>query len=273
MEGTLYLVSTPIGNLEDITIRALRVLREVALIAAEDTRRTRILLQRYEIDTPLISYHDHSGASRQEEILEALRNGDVALVSDAGTPGLSDPGYSLVRAALEAGFAVEAIPGPTALVTALVLSGLPTDRFLFLGYLPRQKRARRDLLEAVGGLPYTLVCFEAPHRLPETLADMEEVLGDRPIAIARELTKVHQEVRRERLGQAREHLAQVRPRGEFTLVVAGAEGRPASRAQVEARLEELRRQGIRGSTAARIVAQESGWPRRQVYEVWLELEG
>jgi 16S rRNA (cytidine1402-2'-O)-methyltransferase len=268
--GTLYLVSTPIGNLEDITLRALRTLGEVSLIAAEDTRHTRILLAHHEIDTQLISYHDHSDRERRERILQALEKGDVALVTDAGTPGLADPGYGLVREVLERGQPVEAIPGPTAAITALVLSGLPPYPFLFLGYPPRQARERYELLEAIAGLPYTLVFFEAPHRLKETLADFLEVLGNRPAAIARELTKLHQEVRRETITQALTHYQEVEPRGEFTLVIAGGKEGPASKAQVRARLEELREQDIRGSEAARIVAHETGWPRRQVYDLWIE---
>lgn len=268
--GILYLVSTPIGNLGDITLRALRLLGEVDLIAAEDTRHTRKLLAHYDIDTPLTSYHDHSGPTGREKILQALQTGDVALVSDAGTPGLSDPGYKLIVEALAREVPIEAIPGPTALITALVLSGLPTDRFLFLGYLPRQSRDRSDLLVSVVGLPYTLACFASPHRLQETLADLLSVLGDRTVAIARELTKMHQEVRREQLSQALAHFQTTPPRGEFTLIVAGAEGRPASDAEVRARLKELHAEGCRASEAARIVARQTGWPRQQVYRLWLE---
>ncbi|MBN1484143.1 MAG: 16S rRNA (cytidine(1402)-2'-O)-methyltransferase [Chloroflexia bacterium] len=272
MGGTLYLVSTPIGNLEDISLRALRVLRQVELVVAEDTRHTGRLLSHYDIHTPLRSYHDHSGAARREEIIEFLQQHDVALVSDAGTPGLADPGYRLVSQALERGLALEAVPGPSAAIAALVLSGLPTDRFIFLGYLPRQQGKRRRLLQSVAGLTYTLICFETPHRLQQSLADLQEVLGDRRSAIARELTKLHQEVRRERLSQARAHFEQQDPRGEFTLVIAGAAEGPASEAMVRSRLRELHEEGCRASEAARIVAGETGWPRRQVYELWLETE-
>ena len=221
--GTLYLVATPIGNLEDITLRALHVLRQAVLIAAEDTRQTQKLLQRYEISTPMISYHEHNKleSGRVREILAALSMGDVALVSDAGMPGLNDPGYELVGAALEAGQPVSAIPGASAPVTALVVSGLPTDAFLYLGYLPRRPVERRRRLAEVSDLSYTLIFLETPHRLVEALEDLEGALGNRPIAIARELTKIHEEVFRGSIQQAREHFKANEPRGEFTLVVSG----------------------------------------------------
>ena len=173
--GTLYLVATPIGNLEDITARALRVLREAALIAAEDTRHTRRLLTHFDIHTPVTSYFEHNKLQKLEAVVEALAQGDVALVSDAGTPALSDPGYELVRAALAAGFPVTAIPGPSALLTALVASGLPTDAFLYLGFLPRKEAERRRMLESVASEPRTLVAYEAPHRLLDTLAEVRAV--------------------------------------------------------------------------------------------------
>lgn len=271
--GTLYVVGTPIGNLEDITLRALRVLRECALIAAEDTRRTRILLEHYGIRTPMLSYFEHNELQRIPQILEALDRGDVALVSEAGMPGLSDPGYALIRAALERGIPVVPIPGPSAPVTALVVSGLPTDRFLFLGFLPRKPGERRRLLAQVAPLPWTLVAFEAPHRLRESLRDILEILGDRPMAAARELTKLHEEVRRGTVREILEHFTQVEPRGEFTLVIGGAPEEEArwTEEEVRRRLHELLAAGQTPAQAAREVARLSGWPRSAVYRVALRL--
>jgi 16S rRNA (cytidine1402-2'-O)-methyltransferase len=220
--GTLYVVGTPIGNLEDVTLRALRVLREVGLIAAEDTRTTRKLLSHYDIHTPLTSYHDFSGPGKTRQLLARLAETDVALVSEAGMPGLSDPGYPLIRAALAAGVAVTTVPGPTALVSALVLSGLPTHTCHYLGFLPRKSGARRKLLGRVAQEPDTLVMYESPHRLLAALGDIELVLGERPVAVARELTKRFEEVVRGPVGEVRQHFAQVAPRGEFTVVVGGA---------------------------------------------------
>ncbi len=205
--GTLFLVATPIGNLEDISARALRTLREATLIAAEDTRLTRRLLSHYEIHTPLISYFEHNKLSRLAQILEHLGSGDVALVSDAGTPALNDPGYELVKAALQAGYPVSPIPGPAAPVAALVSSGLPTDAFLYLGYLPRKRSDRLAALHKVADLPYTLIYLEAPHRLPEALDDMQSVLGDRQAAVARELTKLHEEIWHGSSGSSQETLS------------------------------------------------------------------
>ncbi|NJN66561.1 MAG: 16S rRNA (cytidine(1402)-2'-O)-methyltransferase [Chloroflexaceae bacterium] len=211
--GTLYLVATPIGNLEDITLRALRVLREVSLIAAEDTRHTRRLLAHYDIRTPCCSYHEHNKLSRLGEVLAVLAEGDVALVSDAGTPALSDPGVELVHACIAAGWPVSPLPGPGAPIAALVASGLPTDRFLFVGFLPRRGSDRRDLLARLGRLPVTLVCFEAPHRLRASLADMLAVLGDRRVVVAREMTKLHEEFVRATLSESQEHFQKHPPRG------------------------------------------------------------
>ncbi len=221
--GTLYLVATPIGNLEDITERALRVLREASLVAAEDTRHTRKLFAHYGLKVPMLSYHEHNKAARMDAILEALESGDVALVSDAGTPGLSDPGHDLVRAAWGAGHRVSPIPGASAPVAALVAAGMPTDQFLYLGYLPRRAEERRRLLSERSRDPWTLVAFEVPHRLRDTLSDLEDILGsDRPAAICRELTKVHEEILRGSIGELRVSAEQEEPRGEYTLVVAGA---------------------------------------------------
>jgi 16S rRNA (cytidine1402-2'-O)-methyltransferase len=270
--STLFLVATPIGNLDDITARALKILKQVNLIAAEDTRQTRKLLQHYQIDTPLISYHEHNKLSRMDSVLEALSRADVALVSDAGTPALNDPGYELVKAALDAGYCVSPIPGPSAPLAALVASGLPTDAFVFLGYLPRKRSDRRRLLAQVAGLPYTLIFLEAPHRLQAALQDAQDELGDRSLAVARELTKLHEEIFRGRISQARFHFTDQPPRGEFTLVVAGkileAQRWPEKqlRAVLQARLE----QGDPPSQIAAETARESGWPRREVYRFLME---
>jgi 16S rRNA (cytidine1402-2'-O)-methyltransferase len=270
---TLYLVGTPIGNLEDMTPRAIRTLREVRLIAAEDTRTTGRLLHHFQIDTPLKSYHDYSTPERLAELLQTLAAGDVALVSDAGMPGLSDPGFELVRAAIGAGVKVVPIPGPSAVISALVASGLPTDRFLFLGFLPRQQKARRDALLEVATLPFTLVLFEAPHRLLATLADLERVLGDRPVTVGRELTKLFEEIWRGKLSEAATHFGAARIRGELTLVVAGAEaaaGRWPEQA-VRVALTEALAAGKSRKAAAAELAPRSGWRKRELYELSLRV--
>lgn len=266
--GTLYLVATPIGNLADITQRALEVLGKAALIAAEDTRQTRKLLDHYAIHTPAVSYHEHNKLGRIDRILAALAGGDVALVSDAGTPGLNDPGYELVRAALAAGYPVSPIPGPSAPVAALVASGLPTDAFLYLGYLPRKSSERQRLLASLAALPYTLIFLEAPHRLLESLADLQAGLGERPIAVCRELTKLHEEIVRGTLAQAIQHFEAQAPRGEFTLVVGG-QAQPAAwdESRVRAALQAQLAAGRPPSQAASQVAALSGWKKRQVYEL------
>ncbi|MDD2695596.1 MAG: 16S rRNA (cytidine(1402)-2'-O)-methyltransferase [Anaerolineales bacterium] len=267
--GALYLVATPIGNLEDISQRALRVLGEARLIACEDTRQTRKLLARYAIATHLVSYHEHNKLARLEAILAELEQGDVALVSDAGTPGLNDPGYELVRAALQRGYQVSPIPGACAPIAALVVSGLPTDAFLYLGYLPRKSSERRQRLEEVASLAHTLVLLEAPHRLLATLEDLLAVLGNRQTAIARELTKAHEEIFRGELLEAQAHFLAQPPRGEFTLVIAGDTAAPEAwnREQVEQRASELLAGGAPPATVASQVASQSGWPRREVYRL------
>ena len=271
--GTLYLVATPIGNLEDITARALRVLREARLIAAEDTRHTRQLLARFDLHTPLASYFEHNKLSRLDEILAALALGDVALVSDAGTPALSDPGYELVRAALDAGHRVTPIPGASALLAALVASGLPTDTFIYLGFLPRKDSDRKRLLASVSREPRTLVFFETPHRLLASLAALEAALGDRPLAVARELTKLHEEIFRGRVSEARAHFGRKEVRGEITLVVGGASAGAEvawDEARVRAELEKLLAGGMKKKDAARLGAELSGWPVRDVYKMAAE---
>jgi 16S rRNA (cytidine1402-2'-O)-methyltransferase len=215
----LYVIATPIGNLEDISLRALRLLREVKLIAAEDTRTTRRLLNVYNIKTPLTSYHEHSKRAKLDYLLDYLDKEDLALVSEAGMPGLSDPGYELIIAAIERGISVVPIPGASAVITALVVSGLPTDQFLYVGFLPRRKGQRQRLLSSIVDERRTIVAFETPHRLSEALRDIEEILGNRRLSVCRELTKVHEEIFRGRVSQAREHF--VEPRGEFSLVIEG----------------------------------------------------
>ena len=266
--STLHLVATPIGNLEDISARALRVLRQVGLIAAEDTRHTAHLLQHYGILTPCLSYHEHNKLVRLERILAALETGDVALVSDAGTPALNDPGYELVRAALAAGHAVSPVPGACAPVAALVASGLPTDTFLYLGYLPRRPVERQRLLQNVAGLPYTLIFLETPHRLLDGLADLAAVLGDRQVAVGRELTKLHEEIFRGSLSQASAHFTAQPPRGEFTLVVAGhtAQAVRWSEEDLRAALLQTHSQAEKPAALARRLAAESGWSKSEVYE-------
>lgn len=270
--GTLYLVATPIGNLEDITLRALRILQSVSLIAAEDTRVTRKLLAHYDIHTPLVSYHAHNERARLETIFERLEAGDVALVSDAGTPGLSDPGELLVREALARGVCVVPVPGPSALTTALTASGLPVDGFTFLGFLPAKEAARKAALQAVAEAPQTLVFYEAPHRLLKALSDILAVLGDRDIAIARELTKLHEEIWRGPVSEAIAHYEANPPRGEITLIVAGAEPVQWEEAAVRAAFAQKLADGLSRSDAARAVAAESGWPRRDIYALELNIQ-
>lgn len=273
--STLYLVATPIGNLEDISTRAIRILSEVALIAAEDTRQTAKLLKRYNIQTPCISYHEHNKLVRLERVLAALEQGDVALVSDAGTPALNDPGYELVRAVVAAGYPVSPIPGACAPIAALVASGLPTDAFLYLGYLPRKQAERARWLAGVARQPYTLIFLETPQRLLESLPDLEEALGNRQVAVARELTKLHEEIFRGSLGEARAHFAHNPPRGELTLVVAGYQEQAErwTEETLHAEIEANLRLGRKASPLAVELAKASRWPRREVYRQILEIQG
>lgn len=272
--STLFLVATPIGNLEDITLRALRILGEVPLIAAEDTRTIRKLLTHYRIRRPrLLSYTERNRRARTPAILGALDQGDVALVSEAGMPGISDPGVHLVEAAVAAGHRVAPVPGPSAVTAALAASGLSTRQFHYLGFLPRQASRRRRLLREVATLPDTLVAFEAPHRLRATLGDLQELLGDRQVAVCRELTKLHEEVFRDTLSAALTHFRQ--PRGEFTLIIAGAEDVKPKRQDdsVDDELRELKALGQRARDAVREVALRSGLSHREVYRRWLALAG
>ena len=274
--GTLYVVGTPIGNLEDLTPRAARILAGVDLIAAEDTRVTRRLLNHLGVRVPLISYNEHNKLQWLPALLEALSSGDVALATDAGMPGVSDPGSELVAQAAAAGFPVAAVPGVSAVTTALAVSGLPGDDFLFLGFLPRRRRDRLARLKNFVQAPHTLVIFEAPHRLMASLADLLEELGDRDISVCRELTKLHEEVFRGTVSQAIEHFSA--PRGEFVLVIKASQEPPASTGPTASdlikagqELERLRKSGAAAREAVAQVSGDLGMPRNTVYRLWVGL--
>ena len=267
--GTLYLVATPIGNLEDISARALRILNQVGIIAAEDTRRTGKLLKHFSISTKLTSYHEHNKKSKNNTILEALSESDVALVSDAGTPVLNDPGFKLVRAVLDAGYEVSPIPGPSAPLSALVASGLPCDSYLYLGYIPRKENDRQRLLEEVCDVNHTLIFLETPRRILSSLNGLLAVMGDRKIAVARELTKMHEEIYRGTISGAVKHFSTKTPRGEFTIVLAGNDTPPRiwSAGEVEAELLNRIGKDEPAAAIAKQVAGVSGWSRRDVYDM------
>jgi len=272
--GTLYIVGTPIGNLEDMTFRAVRILQAVDAIAAEDTRHTGKLLHHFQITTPQISYHEHNRITRTGELVERLQQGQaIALVSDAGMPGISDPGYELVKACVEAGLTVVPIPGCSAVVAALIASGLPSDRFVFEGFLPAKPKDRRAHLERLTSESRTLVFYEAPHRLRQTLQDLGVLGGDREIVLAREITKLHEEFWRGTIAEAIDHYRDREPMGEFTLVLAGAELNPLllSDDALKAELQTLINQGISRSEASRQLAQQTALPRRQIYQLALSL--
>jgi len=268
---TLYVVATPIGNLDDISLRALRTLREVKLIAAEDTRKTKRLLITYDIKTPVTSYHEHNKWTKLGYILNRLEGEDVALVSNAGMPGISDPGYELIVAANQRGISVVPIPGPSVVITALVISGLPTDRFSYIGFLPRKVGARRRLLESIADEQGTIVALESPHRLLAALNDILLVLGDRRVAVCRELTKIYEEVFRGTISQAIEHFTE--PRGEFTLVIEGKKERdkPQLTEDIERQLHHMRLSGVAAKEAIAKVAGETGLPKKELYRAWLRL--
>jgi 16S rRNA (cytidine1402-2'-O)-methyltransferase len=267
----LYVVATPIGNLEDISLRALRTLREVKLIAAEDTRKTKRLLAKYDITTPTTSFHEHTRAPKIKRILEQLEEGNIALVSEAGMPGISDPGYELVTAVIERGYPVVPIPGPSVVTAALSVSGLPTDSFKCLGFLPSRAGARRHLLKEIADEPSTLVIFEAPHRLSASLVDMLAVLGDRRIMVCRELTKLHEEVFRGTISQAKEYFTT--PRGEFTLVIEGKRDRekPRITGDIKQRLKQMHLSGTPAREAIATIAGETKLSKRELYRAWLRL--
>ena len=268
---SLYLVATPIGNLEDITVRALRVLGEVGLIACEDTRVTRKLLARYEIRTPVTSYHEHNKRTKLPSLLSTLSDKDVALVSDAGTPAINDPGYELVRAAAKAGFRVVPIPGASALTSAVAVCGLPVGQFVYLGFLPRRPTERRRLLDSLAAERRALVAFETPHRLRAALGDVLSALGDRRVAVCRELTKLHEEVFRGVVSEALDYFDQ--PRGEFTLVIEGrAEETSADEPDVARELlARLREDGFGAKESVAQAAEHSELSRRELYRLWLDV--
>jgi 16S rRNA (cytidine1402-2'-O)-methyltransferase len=266
--GTLYVVATPIGNLEDITFRAVRILRQADLIACEDTRQTRKLLEHYGIHKPLVSYHDHNERPRAEELIGELEAGrNVALVSDAGTPLIADPGFRLVAQARARGIAVSPIPGASAILTALSASGLPTDSFLFCGFLPPKAGQRRKALEASAGSECTLVFFETPHRIVEALEDIAQVLGDRPVVIARELTKIHEEFLHGTAAEVRAALAQ-RPvvKGEIVLMIGKGAQAAHDERPIEEAVAELIARGTPRMEALKVVARQRGISKREVYK-------
>jgi 16S rRNA (cytidine1402-2'-O)-methyltransferase len=267
--GVFYVVATPIGNLEDFTYRAVRILREANWIACEDTRTTKKLLDHYAIQTRTLSYHEHNEAARTEDLIAHLLNGETgALVSDAGTPLLSDPGYRIVRAAVEAGIRVEALPGPSALLAGLVVSGLPTDQFHFAGFLPPKQGQRTRLIEALGDEPATLIFYEAPHRILETLDDIAAVLGARQVVVARELTKLHEEVLRGTATEIRATLGtRDSIRGEFVVLIAKGTEPLMDETPVEEAVESLARAGVARMDAIKTIARQRGLSKREVYKL------
>ena len=269
--GTLYLVATPIGNLEDMSPRAIRVLREASLIAAEDTRHTGKLLKHFGIETPITSYFEHNKLDKLDYILEKLTTGDVALVSDAGTPAVNDPGYELVKAALDANHDVKPIPGPSAPITALTVSGLPTDSFLYLGYLPHKTSERHRRLEDVESQPYTLVFLESPYRSVESLEDIFLILGDRKICVAREMTKMFEEYWRGNVSEAVVYFKSQPARGEFTLVLQGkTHNNGNARWTEEELLRAIERERKAEKSAKEVsadLAKQSGWNKKEVYRL------
>jgi 16S rRNA (cytidine1402-2'-O)-methyltransferase len=273
---TLYVVGTPIGNLEDMTFRGIRILQTVDLIAAEDTRHTGKLLQHFQIKTPQVSYHEHNRSSRIPELLEKLHQGKaIAIVTDAGVPGISDPGYELVKSCVEMGITVVPIPGPSAAITALSAAGLPTDRFVFEGFLPAKTQQRREHLKSLQTESRTLIFYASPHRLRETLQDLAEILGcDRQIVIARELTKLYEEFWRGTIAEAISNYNDREPQGEYTLVLAGnpPEFPQPSETEIKAELEKLINQGVSLSQASRQLAKTTSLNRRKLYQLALMLK-
>lgn len=275
-KGTLYLCATPIGNLEDITYRTVRCLREADMIAAEDTRHTKLLLSAYEIDTPLTSYHEHNKAEKGPLLIQKLQEGAMlALVSDAGMPAICDPGSDLVRLAIDAGIPVVPLPGPNAGLTGLIASGMDTTRFTFIGFLPKTQKHRRPVLESIKAYEGTLIFYEAPHRIEKVLQEMMDVLGDRKAVLCRELTKKYEQYMRGTLSQLKEELAIQGTRGEFVILVAGAvcEETPAADGNVDyaSLVQELMEQGVDKKEAVRMVARRCGVPKRSVYQAALTL--
>jgi 16S rRNA (cytidine1402-2'-O)-methyltransferase len=273
--GTLYIVGTPIGNLEDMTFRAVRILQNVDLIAAEDTRHTGKLLQHFQVKTPQISYHDHNRFQRLGELLEKLHQGKtIALVTDAGMPGISDPGYELVKACAQENINIIPIPGVSASITGLSVSGLPTDRFIFEGFLPTKAKERQAKLEEFTRESRTIILYEAPHRVRQTLQDFVESFGsEREIVLARELTKLHEEIWRGVVGDALLYYKEKEPKGEYTIILGGVAEIPLilSEDALKAELQELLKQGLTRSQATRQLSQQTSLPRRQLYQLSLTL--
>jgi 16S rRNA (cytidine1402-2'-O)-methyltransferase len=270
MLGTLYLVATPIGNLADITHRAIQILKDVELIACEDTRHTRKLLQHYGITTRTISYHEHNEQQREAQLIDRLKQGsDIALVSDAGTPVISDPGYRLVRAAIENEVTVVPVPGPSALISALTAAGLPTNEFFFAGFLPAKSNARRARLSELQSVPGTLIFYEAPHRLAPALKDAYEVLGEREAVVARELTKMHEEIRRGRLSELSTHYANEEPRGEIVVLidrnVIDGVNEVVTESSIAILVTQFEQDGLDRRAALKKAARELGLSRAEAY--------
>jgi len=267
MPGTLYLVATPIGNLSDITHRALQVLRDVYLIACEDTRHTQKLLNHYGINTKTISYHEHNEQQRAAQLIDQLKQGsNIAVVSDAGTPAISDPGFRLVRAAIENDVPVVPVPGPSALISALIAGGLPTDEFFFGGFLPARSNARRARLARLQSVPGTLIFYEAPHRLAATLKDAYEILGERDAVVARELTKIHEEIRRGRLSQLSTYYEGEEPRGEIVVLIdRNIISAAKPQLNIAALVDQFEQEGMDQRAALKKAARELGLSRAEAY--------
>ena len=275
MSGTLYLVATPIGNLDDITHRAVRILSEVDLIACEDTRHTRKLLNHLKITNSILSYHEHNEVARTTQLLNKLEQAmNIALVSDAGTPLVSDPGYHLVRKALKKGIPVVPIPGPSAVLTALAASGLPSDSFHFFGFMPSRATQRRKVIGELKDINTTVILYEAPHRILDTLADIDKLLGDRPVVVAREMTKLHEEFLRGTAAEIKKELAsRSSVKGEFTVLIATAIRKPKTEAppnEVKEAVIALMNQGISRMDAMKSVAREHGLSKSAIYRIMEE---
>jgi 16S rRNA (cytidine1402-2'-O)-methyltransferase len=273
--GVLYVVATPLGNLEDITLRALRILQEVDLIAAEDTRHTRKLLAHYGINTPLTSYYDHIEAAKAPVLIAQLQEGKrIALVSDAGTPSIADPGYRLVKGAAEAGISIVPIPGPSTVAALLSVGGLPTDRFAFEGFLPAKPSQRRKMLQQLKHEERTVMFFESPHRLRDTLADLEEIFGDRPLALGRELTKMYEEVLRGTVSEVRASLQEREVKGEVALLIAGATSKtqPEDELPVTKEIQQLLNRNLSLKEIAQMIGERRGIPKREIYALGVQLK-
>ncbi len=272
MPGILYIVATPIGNLEDMTLRAIRTLKEADVIAAEDTRHTQVLLKHFAINTPLTSYHEHNERAKTGQLVTRLERGEsIALVSDAGTPAISDPGYRLVVAAIGAGIRVVPIPGPSALIAALSAAGLPTDGFDFRGFLPARKQERRSKLQELRSGRCTIVFYETPHRLQPSLDDIREILGDRRMVLAREVTKLHEEFLRGRISEVIGEVSRREIRGEMTLVIEGcSDSNATSEEALRDEIDKLKGEGMRVKEIAEIVGEKYGYSKREIYRLAIQ---